>query len=760
MDIEAKKRKIIAIDSEVNKFHPLLSNLLSKLPQIRNVEYNHGPNEKGADFVLTRYEEIIDDTLYIGVIAKIGKIQVDITEIERQIKSCELSRFILNGKKNINLSEIWVITNNTISNHAEELINHSFKDKKILFIECNHIVKWIEKYLPNYWYDYNIEIGDYLNQLRIKTHELDKQFNLLKCTIDKPIYIEQDIYERKPEYSNKPSKSHRVNIFEAIKSERVIVLEGSMGSGKSKLLRKIVEKCTEGEYFAEHKFLPVHATYSDLVDNYNFDFRKLIKNKVGDKTINVFPADAKYLLLIDAVDEKDMPLNEQIEALTSLIATISAEKDVHALITTRPLRSFAESRAVLKNSKFYELYPLSMNRIVEFLHAICKMTNISNRIVEDLKRSSLFKELPKSPIAAILLANLLNENTKDLPSNITELYTKCVELMLGRWDVDKGLQSQKEYEAADAIAMKIAAFIIDNNLKAVPKGDVKQMFSEYLKDRNLGITPENLYDKIIKRSGLLLENSFDGNVYYKHKTFAEYMYAKALLKKKGLTVDNRAFTIYWDNIYFFYAGLQKDCSDFLQELVDLKPETNAHRWNKIVNMSNFFLAGFTSPYTVVSENLHKILLDASSLHSAIAENKIKSPFASFSVVHLLWLFQMIIRDSYSYDFFRNALSDINLSISLSDAPEQEKIFAHFYSAVISMDLEEATPFDYLIKEYGDRLPMPVKLGIMHEVEKSEHPSHPVKKYTKKIRQMIRESKHTHDLVTSLYKKPIDVRKIT
>jgi hypothetical protein len=50
----SKKKDILnKLSSEVNDFHPLLSALFQKLPNIQNVEYTHGPNEKGSDFVLT-----------------------------------------------------------------------------------------------------------------------------------------------------------------------------------------------------------------------------------------------------------------------------------------------------------------------------------------------------------------------------------------------------------------------------------------------------------------------------------------------------------------------------------------------------------------------------------------------------------------------------------------------------------------------------------------------------------------------------------
>jgi len=77
--------------------------------------------------------------------------------------------------------------------------------------------------------------------------------------------------------------------------------------------------------------------------------------------------------------------------------------------------------------------------------------NLKDRILEDLKQSHLMKELPQSPIAAILLARLFENNAKDLPSNLPELYGMYLELILGKWDIDKGIESPREYETVQAI---------------------------------------------------------------------------------------------------------------------------------------------------------------------------------------------------------------------------------------------------------------------------------------------------------------------
>ena len=76
MNSKNKIERLEKMKDEVNDLHTLLSDLLEKLPHITHVEYTHGPNEKGADFVLEKTDETLKDVIYIGVIAKLGKIHL------------------------------------------------------------------------------------------------------------------------------------------------------------------------------------------------------------------------------------------------------------------------------------------------------------------------------------------------------------------------------------------------------------------------------------------------------------------------------------------------------------------------------------------------------------------------------------------------------------------------------------------------------------------------------------------------------------
>ncbi len=757
-------KKLDQIKDEVNDFHPLLNTLLPKLIGIRKVEYKHGPNEKGTDFILTKHDDTLEKTVYIGVIAKIDKItQSSIFDVGRQIEECDLARYIENGKKSIFLDEIWVICNGKISINAQEKIHDKYRSKKIEFIDKEKLSDLIKKFLPDYLYDMPVKIGEYLAQKKAKNEEIDKRFNLINLE-DSQLYIEQDIIEiEEGEYNinNKRRNKRKINkidIHDKIENEKFIIIEADMGAGKSKLVRKLVDYYTTPEIYLKSKIIPISINYRDFCEKYRFDINDTICSQINNLSLSDFDKDSLFLLLIDGFDEKKDTLENQLSNLDKLSEDASNKNNVRVVLTSRYINALYDKKIKLKKRALrLEIAPLSQRKMLEFLKDLCAEINISKRIADDLKRSPLIRDLTRKPIAAILLAKLLNENSEELPSNITELYSKYLELMLGRWDIMKGLETQKEYDASESVMMEIANYLIDNNIEYLSKDECNYFFSQYLSKRNMDINPKELCEKIIFRSGIISEDKNTGNIYFSHRTFTEFFYSKLKHRDKSLPIDNRVFQLYWMNIYFFYVGLHKDCPELLNQIVALETTSEGERWLKLINMSNYFLAGYATPYEIIENNLHKTLIDASKLFLDILDKRIRSPFSILSEISLLWWTQYIVRDSYGYDFFKKAIDNVILNIDDSAEADIVKVYALFFTGVISIDLNNDEPFNFLIDKYSTKMPLNIKLAINHEGENLENQSIVLKKQIKKIRRLMRTLDRKE--IESLYRQPISLKTI-
>lgn len=722
MEYAAKKRKINNLSDEVRELHPLLSELFTKIPSITNMYYTHGNAEFGTDFVLTHFDELLDSEDYIGVIVKSKSItQGALHDVDRQVKECSMPRLIENGKKKIVLSTIWIVTSQNIAQNAKEKINFDYPDKKIKFIDDQKLIKLIDRHLDNYWYDINLKVSTYLNDLRIRAEEEDRSYSLVPG-LQGNLYIEQDlvrVINEGYDYKEKRKKKvfEKVDIYREIADKRFILIEGQMGAGKSKLLRHLAIHYSNPDVYLETKIVPIFIQYKLLIEGQLFSVNNIIHNVINNKILSLNGING-YVILIDGFDEVNNSIDENVENLKLLLESHKIDRTCSVIVATRHINILSSQIIDGKHLARVELSSLSAKKMFEFLRKLCNALNIADRLFEDITKSPLMQQLPQSPIAAILLAKLIENNSKDLPSNMPELYQKYLELALGRWDIDKGLESQKEYDVALAITMEIAEYIFENNVDEISCDILLEKINAYLSPRNLNVESRRITNILLERSGVLIKDHDSETIRFTHRTFAEYFYALLKTQTNSLIVDSKIFSVYWMNVYYFYIGIKRDCLNYLQSIIDLVPENESEKWLKIINMANFFMAGYSTPYSIVESNIHKILIDTAMLYSEITVNKTDSVFSSLPEIVLLWWIQYALRSSYSYEYFAKSIDDCVIRIVEAPTVSDEiKSYALFFLSVIGIEQNNRNPLDFLLSDYKHMLPITIQVGLLNEIEK-------------------------------------------
>lgn len=552
-------------------------------------------------------------------------------------------------------------------------------------------------------------------------------------------------------------KTGLINLDKEIEENNAILIEGEMGAGKSKLIRNIIDKLSTAQSYIDSSFLPIYTTYKILATEFNGDLDDCVKKHLGPSYATLDLEKTTFLFLIDGIDEVLENDDRNLETLESILTELNARRDLKAVLTTRPQKLIENEAGLHRLVSRYSIRPLSTKKLMVFVEQICKELNTSKRLIEDIKKSSLFKQLPRNPIAAILLSNLLADNERELPSNLTELYSKSIELMLGRWDIDKGMFTQKEYQATEKICCQLASYVIDNGLNQVSSIEAKNMFKDYLDTRNLGLNHEDLFEKVVSRTGVLAEDKENRTVFFKHRSFAEFLYAKHRFDTTGLEINQRAFEVYWLNTYFFYLGLKKDCPELLQEIISLPATTEAERWSRIINMANYFQAAYSSPYNVVEDNLPSLFAEAAQLFSDIRKGNTETKLATLPEISVLWVFQYLMRDSYSYDYFKLAIETATIQLDDSLIEHDAKMFGLFFLSLIGLDLEEELPLKFLIEKYGiERLPASISVALRAESDAINASGHSIllKKHNKKFKKILKGNRSFSALLKDLFDKPI------
>jgi len=467
-------------------------------------------------------------------------------------------------------------------------------------------------------------------------------------------------------------------------------------------------------------------------------------------------AETDIVLLVDGIDEHPQGYDKATGCLKDILAVLDGCPRCKGVFTTRPFDKQELEDLLPKETPRYDIVPLSLRKVGEFLQHICRKDKVTQRLFEDIKQSLLFQQLPMTPIAAILLAHLVEDEARDLPSNLTELYQRYCELMLGRWDIRKGLESQKEFEAARSIVTEFARYSVENHLPEISEAEARQMFKQYLDERNLSISADALFERVTTRSGVLQRNAYRGTVAFKHLSFAEFFYAiyKATHVDKGF-LDARVYDPDWRNVYFFYLGIKKDCEETVQEMLEIAASSGDDRFFRIAHFADYLMAAYTTPYRVVEKALIQVVTECASLYEDVLSGKVDFPLKTLPAIRLLELLKMIFASCYGYPFFLKAMDTAVITVASDERLTSERrAYALFFLSTLYVVMKQPNPFKGLLDNVKGELPLPVRFGIMYENDRVEHHCALVNRQLRNLRKDVRQSQALMHYAKQLHVVPI------
>lgn len=546
----------------------------------------------------------------------------------------------------------------------------------------------------------------------------------------------------------------RISITKVLEKRTSVLIEGGMGSGKSTLLRSAASEMLATSEFEKNKRLPVYITFKNLGDKYNFNIKMLISDQIGD--LNELDEEIKCVIFLDGIDESNHNLNDRISIIDKIIEYVDTQNNITLVMTSRSLDENAFKTKISHSFKSFQIAPLSLKQIISVLEETCKSVNIKTKIIEDLKKSAMYKKLPQTPIAAILLAKLINENERDIPSNLTELYAKYTELALGRWDIDKEINTQKEYSICNAVTKRIAKHFIEYDLVQISLNEALQFFTDYLNERNLGLDAKDIFNRLVGRCELFYIDNSNHTFGFKHRTFVEYFYALDLYDHNNVDINEESFELYWATIFFFWVGLKKDCPNELIKFANVAPSHERTALLKIINFGNMLLAGYESPNNSIEYSIQKVFTEAADLLNNIISGNVKSRLSVFSEMQLTALFRQLMSESYGYEFFSNAIDLAMISVSESiEFSDRQKVTTLFL-----LNTAQASPIDeQLFDNIADsaligHAPLSIQLAIQHEAkDRKIHNSH-IMKVQRNIKKILSD-RAARGQIKTIYERPVN-----
>ena len=262
-------------------------------------------------------------------------------------------------------------------------------------------------------------------------------------------------------------------------------------------------------------------------------------------------AEGRALVLVDGVDEVPGRLRGRTEAwLKSLVA---AFPEARYVVTTRP-SAVPEDWLAAQGFATHSLLPMGRDGLRTFVarwHESARLECGEERerervdayetaLLHAVKTRRDLGQLATNPLMCALLCALNRDRRTQLPRARKELYDAALEMLLVRRDVEReilgveGVALNREEQIA--LLQRLAYWLIRNGQVEADRDEALEMITEWLTTMpHVGGEPESVFRHLLIRSGLLRE-PVPGAVDFVHRTFQDYLGAKAAVEERDLGV--------------------------------------------------------------------------------------------------------------------------------------------------------------------------------------------------------------------------------
>jgi formylglycine-generating enzyme required for sulfatase activity len=190
----------------------------------------------------------------------------------------------------------------------------------------------------------------------------------------------------------------------------------------------------------------------------------------------------------------------------------------------------------------------------------------TNSLLQAIDSTERVRELAVNPLLLTVIA-LVQRYRAQLPERRTELYEEAIEVLLGKWDEGKGLETKismadRELDAGDrrSLLEPIALSMMEQRAREIEADDLRRRLNhQFLKATGDSRQAEQAVDEFLRlineRSGLLAERG-QGIYSFSHLTFQEHLAGRAVADRQdyiAYTLERSADS-WWREVILLEAG--------------------------------------------------------------------------------------------------------------------------------------------------------------------------------------------------------------
>jgi hypothetical protein len=553
-----------------------------------------GPDEEGKDCVFFKADPIRKRIMYAvqtkrGPINMTRKATENVTEAQAQLRTAlETSVSLVMPREKRKPDCVILCASGKINKAAREHIQAEINDTRLAFMGADEVINELDEHYPEYWYGIEADKFPYYQRLKEDLARQSETVSIVEqsdaglavCPITDESFV-QLYLNRMTTVEKKVGREtetvpdvEEIPIYGVLKGKpRLVMITGDAGSGKSTSLRRLAYSvATKALKDESASMVPVMMRCTEVEKSPH----RLIE-QAADATSRFTPdrgasfnatdlAAGLVVILLDALDEVSSD-----EGRAGVIRKVKEFHQTHPtclVVVTSRRTPFVKETSELTGFTTYQISSFSMEQAERLVTTIVRDKALpAVDMNETLRRIRDVHGVELNPLLVTIFVAISDYNRQDIPANITELFKKYTEMMLGRWDKQKGLAQQIHAPIKDFLLRSLAYLMHTRGDVSIPVAECRALFERELASRDHRADVEVLFHEIVYRSGLLRIVGED--IEFRHMLLQEFFAGRAIPSAEHLT--GLVSQPWWTKAIVFYFGENPDKCDSINGLLGRIP---------------------------------------------------------------------------------------------------------------------------------------------------------------------------------------------
>lgn len=695
-----------------------------------------GPDEKGKDSIFT-YTNPLGQVEVYAIQTKKGSMNLGKTKSANVVEACTQLKTALATKVHFTKTKetkypdkVILCSSGKINDSARDYILKEVNDNRISFLDSDELIPMVDEKSPEIWLGVDASLTPYLRALKRSvedveygsiTSDLLPRSEVSDSATDE-MYVTLHLYRTFQKTRKVKGKFEKYASFEEIpvqgilrKHESLFLVIGDAGSGKSTALRRLAYTIAKKSKTAQKDYpIPVLLKSTELAMSRK---NRSLAEICSDETIRLSNSSKPsftfkdllsgfVLVLIDALDE--VGDDEGRKRVLELVREFHTDYPKCKIIITSREYQFVANMDELGRFVQYRISPISYNEADQILKKFKKRKVLSETASKEiLRRLQEIHGMELNPLLVTVFAATSDYSRKDIPANITELFKKFTEMMLGRWDESKGLAQQYHAPLKDFILTQIAFQMHRDKVTSIGISDLREIIKKELDSRGRSADFDQLAEEILFRSSLF--RIIQDRVEFRHHLLQEFFAGRGIPSAEF--VKDNVGEIWWQRPIVFRFG-DKPGSD--SELGDIVTHVQ-----KKAN-GELFVASLTIGLSLQASYLIKVAPKSEMLTWVISALSLsRREFLASSLEPGLYplmqfiTYYLVGRDAVACDLMTEKAETFMKQLEREGLPDDEVEFSRFWIIVGLIEAGDLETAETMISDFHPidaRLLLAIHLG--------------------------------------------------